>query len=156
MRKSARVRLPDGRRVYATQVYWERVFGLSARKIDAHMRRACGMRPGFVCMNPAHISHKETGEAATAMIARLWAQRDLRVPAAASTKKPVAKKSAVDEEETLWTNRPDATEELVIDAADVPDAIEAEMPTWRVMDYFWLGSEVQFEPRAGEDGAVES
>jgi hypothetical protein len=154
VRKSARVRLPDGRRVYATQVYWEHVFGLSARKIDAHMRRACGMRPGFVCMNPAHISHKETGEAATAMIARLWAQRDRG--AAATKKSAPAKKTAVDVEATLWENRPDATEEMVIDAADVPDAIEAELPAWRVMDYFWLQPEVQFEPRAGDEGAVES
>ena len=37
VQKTARVRLPDGRRVHATQLYWEYAFGLVARKIDAHM-----------------------------------------------------------------------------------------------------------------------
>ncbi len=144
VRKTARVRLDDGRRVYATQAYWEHAFGVTARRIDARMRRSCAERAGFVCMSPAHISHAETGETVSALIARLWEQRAGGKPKATSGGcKAVAKTLT---EETLWQNRPDATEELVIDVEDIPESIETEIPAWRILDYFNLTPTLQFAP----------
>lgn len=157
VRKAARVRLDDGRRVYATQVYWEYVFGVKARRIDAHMRRSCSPRAGFVCMNPAHISYAETGEAASALIARLWAQRaEGRGEKPSTPSKPSNSKKGTVTEETLWQNRADATEEMVMGVEDIPAAIDAPAGDWRVLDYFRLMPVVEFEQRAVGRPAVTS
>lgn len=153
VRKTARVRLNDGRRVYATQAYWEQLVGVTARRIDAYMRRSCSERAGFVCMNPAHISHAETGESASALITRLWEQRDGgKLKATSLSGKKDAKAVT---EETLWQNRADATEELVIDVEDIPESIEAEVPAWRILDYFNLTPTLEFalSPPGEEDVA---
>ncbi len=98
-------------------------------------------------MNPAHITYAVTGEPAISLITRLWEQRD-------GGKLKEGKKTGSKREETLWQNRPDATEELVIGVEDIPESIEDEMPAWRIMDYFNLTPELQFAPRPGGEGAV--
>ncbi len=133
VQKTARVRLPNGRRVYATQLYWEHALGLRARKIDAHMRRTCAEAPGAVCMNPAHIVLARANEPLADFMARM---------------EPAGKKKAAVTEETLWQNRADATEELVIAEEDLPQDMEDELPEWRVMDYFSLVPDVHFHARA--------
>lgn len=123
--KTARVRLPDGRRVYATRAWWEYAFGMCARKADAHVRRTCeAAQGGGVCMNPAHIVVRATGEALAAALGR-----------------GKGKKGAPTEE-TLWAPRAGATEELVIAEEDIPRDMEDALPAWRVVDYFSLAPEV--------------
>src|SRR3569832_1008574 len=150
VRKTARVRLRDGRRVFATQAYWELVFGLSARRIDAHMRRTCDGRSGVVCMNPVHIVSMHTDETACALIARLWEEQH-GVAGTAPCKKVVE-----DDQDRMWRNHAEATEELVIAEEDLPTSMEQELPGWRVMDYFSLLPQVQCAVDVVQDGAVTS
>jgi len=138
--KNARVRLPDGRRVYATQAYWEHAFGVRARKIDAHMGRTCDKAHGMVCMNPAHIVVRATGETLAALLARVGGDG-------------AHKKSGATDEEALWAPRTDAVEELVIAEEDIPQSMEDTMPAWRVMDYFSLAPR-EMHLDAGARGAV--
>lgn len=132
VQKTARVRLPDGRRVYATRLYWEFAFGLVARKIDAHMQRSCTAQPGTVCMNPDHIMHLQTGEPLRAILARLAVAAPKKTPATT--------------EEMLWVNRADAVEELVVDEEDLPHSMEDNLPP-RMMDYFSLIPDVHLRER---------
>jgi hypothetical protein len=87
-------------------------------------------------MNPEHIVSARTEETACELIARLWKQEH-------GTGSPPTKKSATYDEDQVWRNHADATEELVIAEEDIPTSMEDEMPEWRVMDYFSLLPEVQ-------------
>lgn len=124
---SARVRMPDGRRLNVKQYWWRHVLGVTEYKTDASMERTCARRAGMVCMNPAHILCKRTGESLADVLTRTLEQH-----------KKQQKRVGDITEETLWRRNPCAVEEIVFAEEDLPSCMEDTACAPRVLDYFCL------------------